>query len=136
EHALSHERLPGFVQSWSSSLRLDFNTARLGRFALAHAHAQEPLAVARVHPARIRILRQVDDAPEGTGEAFLRIDADAIVAFRDVVHALPRKEKQSLVDRELYRLGIDAGSKCDDFDGIGGAAYVDCRKFTARHGAD
>src|SRR5689334_15164561 len=65
----------------NSSGSVDRDLARLGRFALGDGDPHDAVTAGRMDLVRIGVLGQADHAAELAREAFLRINADVILAL-------------------------------------------------------
>src|SRR5690606_9253436 len=72
----------GYRSWWPPGLSLHLDAARLRRFAPGDGHAQDAIAVARLYPGRIGIVRQADDTLERSRKAFVGVNGRFAVLGR------------------------------------------------------
>src|SRR6185295_7547622 len=74
------EQIPAHFHSWLLLKLVDLDMPGFRRLALADAHAQEAVAVARFYLRRVRVIGQADDTPKWPREAFVGVNGGAFLA--------------------------------------------------------
>src|SRR5581483_10174873 len=102
-------------------------------FAPHDADLHDALGILRLHPIRVDVLRETDDAAEFAAEAFLAVIVRLLL---DLDLPLARNREQVLLHGDFETLRIDAGGEQVNVDPLGGLTDVDRRKAAAGERAD